>query len=233
MYRMMKPRFSGLRVPKAIRNVIRFQHSGTSTGITEDYAARATFDRSMIRPFIWVVVFGSLVTHVIDRRQAYNDMEKRYALKITILNDLLAKVESGDRNISEENIDKELELVNKMFVKDKSLGMKEVEHVLSQMQITVPKQEAYDFDEEESLEDIWKSIVEDSTTDKPLEKCKKIVEPVIKATDTSADGIVLDKETLQRLRAEEKYEAKDFNQSTDQHLIVENPGDLSSSAKFL
>lgn len=230
---MMKPRFSGLRIVRITRNQIRLQHTAASTGVSESHTPRVTFDRSMIRPFVWVVVFGSLVTHLIDRRQAYNDLEKRYALKITILNDLLAKVESGDKSIAEENIDKELELVNKMFVKDKSLGMKEVERILSQMQITVPQQESYDFDEEESLEDIWKSIVEDATTDKYLEKSKTITNQVIKTTKTSSDGIVVDKETLKRLRAEEKDDERNFNQSIDQHLIVENPGDLSGSAKFL
>lgn len=233
MFRMIKPRFSGLRMPRITRNSIRLQHTATSKNVSETSTPRATFDRSMIRPFIWVVVFGSLITHVIDRRQAYHDMEKRYALKITILNDLLAKVEAGDKNITQESIDKELELVNKMFVKDKSLGMKEVEHVLSQMQITVPKRESYNYDEEESLEDIWKSIVEDATSDKPLEKPAKIAEQVNTPIEASSDGIVMDRETLKRLRAEEKDEDKDFDQSTDQHLIVENPGDLSGSAKFL
>ncbi|SMN22603.1 similar to Saccharomyces cerevisiae YIR024C INA22 Protein of unknown function [Maudiozyma saulgeensis] len=209
----------------------RGQHSGPSVGPTQ----KATFDKSMIRPFIWVVVFGSLVTHVIDRRQAYSDMKKRYSLKITILKDLLEKAQNGNTSVTEEQVEHELRLVNKMFVRDKSLGAKEVENVLSQMQIAIPKREEYNYDEEESLEDIWKGILEDINDDKSPKKLKKkAVQPVPITTTTKVlDDIIVDKETLKELREKERGDLKNFTQSTEQHLIVENPGELSGSAKFL
>ncbi|CAB4256657.1 similar to Saccharomyces cerevisiae YIR024C Protein of unknown function [Maudiozyma barnettii] len=209
----------------------RNQHSASSLGPPP----KTTFDRSMIRPFVWVVVFGSLVTHVIDRRQAYSDMEKRYSLKNTILKDLLKKVESGSTTVTEEQIEHELRLVNKMFVRDKSLGMKEVENVLSQMQISITKREEYDYDEEESLEDIWNGILEEANNDKPLKKSKREVTtpPSITTSTRVLNDIIVDKETLKQLRETEIEDSNDFSQNTDQHLIVENPGELSSSAKFL
>lgn len=189
---------------------------------------RTTFDRSMIRPFVWVIVFGSLVTHVIDQRQAYADMEKRYKLKTEILERLVERARSGDTEVTYAMVEEELELVNKMFVRDKSLGMKEVEAVLAQMNIAVPQQQVAD-DTEESLEDIWQKIVEDAQRDIVKKEVPKVEEPEVAAFN----DIVMDKDALKKLRETERDEAEEFTQSTDQHLIVENPGDLSGSTKFL
>ena len=187
-------------------------------------------DRSMVRPLVWVIVFGSLVTHVLGRRQEFADMEKRYALKTEILEGLLARARQGDAQVTEQLVERELALVNRMFVSDKSLGAREVEAALAKVGVAPRGQPALPDDSKASLEEVWKGILEDAQAEVEQVDVQEVEAPV---DVSSHDDIVLDRAALRRLREAEQDEGKDFAQSTDQHLIVENPGDLSSSARFL
>lgn len=205
--------------------------SGVAAG---KQSQRPRLDKSMIKPFVWIMIFGSLVTNVVERRQRFSDMKKRYGLKTRILQDLIEKVETGDHHLTEEDIEEELKLVNKMFIKNKSLGMKEVDSILSQMQIAVPKFKNAVEEEEESLEDLWKELLEEVNNENPIDRKQKRKEAVLKKPQIdNSEDIVLDKAVLRELEERERDENKKFTQSIDRHLIVENPGELSSSAKFL
>ncbi|CCF55459.1 hypothetical protein KAFR_0A00210 [Kazachstania africana CBS 2517] len=106
-------------------------------------------DHSLWRPLIWVVLFGSMVSHVIDAEKRLEDLDRRYKLKIDKLNTLVQRVSDNDFKF---NVDEELKIVNKLFMKNPSklrlVDMK-TDKVVSDIR-------------EESLEDIWKQILQEA-----------------------------------------------------------------------
>lgn len=209
---------------------------------------KSKLDKSLFKLFIWVVIFGSLLTHVADRRHRLEDMERRYSLKADILRELTERVRGGDTNITREYIEQELRLVNRMFVDDTGLVMEKMSSLFSFLPSKVDRQEQLERAKNESLEDIKGQIL--AAMNENSMKTDTGVKPKVDELRTKqlesenyrpqiksgrASDIIVDRELLEQIRLrqlEEEKQAK-HDASDKEHVIVENPGDLSGSTKFL
>lgn len=219
-----------------VRNVAARLYSQTSTAaVTAGGKQRkAKFDKSVIKPVLVIVVFGTMLTHVTNQQRLAGEMERRYFLKMEILRDLIERARGGETGI---NVQEELKLVNKLFERSaeaRSLDTKEAEK-LSQ----ISSSQHYSEDDvlksmnsstgglqKESLDDLLKDIM-DEISHEPKSSTRK---PDSKTDEKESGEFITDKETL---KEKEEYEREllQYKPSTDVHLIVENPGELSSAAK--
>lgn len=193
------------------------------------------YDKSLLKSALWVLVFGSVLTNVLDRKKQYEELERRYSLKISILNDLIVKVRNGERNI---DFKEELRLVNKLFSTDKSLNDTPLiasERVSKLVRKKPTAEREIRDNEEETLEDIWNGILKDLEDD----KVKNKIEPRNTFPEHSADGDIITESDLLRQKTNEEDELRKYVSNTSHHVIVENAGDLvnapndSSISKFL
>ncbi|CAR30718.1 hypothetical protein ZYGR_0P00200 [Zygosaccharomyces rouxii] len=195
--------------------------------------ANSKFDKSIIKPILVVIVFGTMLSHVMNQQRLAGEMERRYVLKMEILKDLIERARKGEINI---DVQEELKLVNKLFERNKEarfLNDKEAEK-LSQISSSQNYSEAEVLQsmnnstralEKESLDDLLKSIM-DEVSDEPKSSARKS-NP--KPKQQQSGEFITDRDTL-REKAEYERELLQYKPSTDVHLIVENPGELSSAA---
>lgn len=190
------------------------------------------FDRTIIKPLVVVIVFGTMLTHVTNQQRLAGEMERRYFLKIEILKDLIERAREGDTNI---NVQEELKLVNKLFERTseaRELNAREAEKLqeISSSQNYSEKEVLQSLNrspralEKESLDDLLKSIM-DEISDEPKQPIPRKSSPT-----PNSNEVILDKDVL---KEEAKYERElsQYKPSTDVHLIVESPGELSSAAE--
>lgn len=190
------------------------------------------FDKSIVKPLVVVVVFGTMLTHVTNQQRLAGEMERRYFLKIEILKDLIERAREGDPNI---DVHEELKLVNKLFERTtdaRTLDAMEAEKLqdisasqsYSESEVLQSMNSSTRALEKESLDDLLKSIV-DEISDEPKQPLH-----LKSASKRTADDFILDKDLLKE-EAQYERELAQYKPSTDVHLIVENPGDLSSAAE--
>lgn len=190
------------------------------------------FDRSIIKPLLVVIVFGTMLTHVTNQQRIAGEIERRYFLKIEILKDLIERAREGDTNI---NVQEELKLVNKLFERTseaRELNAREAKKLqeISSSQNYSEKEVLQSLNrspralEKESLDDLLKSIM-DEISDDPKQPIPRKTSP-----EPNSNEVILDRDVL---KEEAKYERElsQYKPSTDVHLIVENPGELSSAAE--
>ena len=133
--------------------------STTAKPVTTKKGKACKLDKSLVKLFIWIVLFGSLLTHVADRRHRLEDMERRCSLKADILRELTERVRGGDTNITKEYIEQELKLVNRMFAEDTGLVMGKMSSLFSFFPSREDRQEQFERAKNESLEDIKGQIL--------------------------------------------------------------------------
>ncbi|AQZ16437.1 YIR024C [Zygosaccharomyces parabailii] len=190
------------------------------------------FDRTIIKPLLVVILFGTMLTHVTNQQRLAGEMERRYFLKIEILKDLIERAREGDTKI---NVQEELKLVNKLFERTseaRELNSREAEKLqeISSSQNYSEKEVLQSLNrspralEKESLDDLLKSIM-DEISDAPKQPIPRKTSP-----KPNSNEVIVDKDVL---KEEAKYERElsQYKPSTDVHLIVENPGELSSAAE--
>lgn len=194
------------------------------------------FDRSMLKPALIVVVFGSMLSHVSNQQKLSAELDRRYELKMNILRKLISRAKEGDISF---NVDEELQLVNKLFSRYSKSGNvsfeEEAEKIRKSSDSNKYSEKAL-LDslnssrnplEEESLEDMFKSIMNEvNDTSRPLlKKSETIVVP-----PHDENEIVLNKKFLEE-QAKREVELQNYTPSTDVHTIVDIPGELSVAAK--
>lgn len=197
---------------------------------------RRGFDRSMLKPALIVVVFGSMLSHVSNQQKHSAELDRRYELKMNILRKLISRAKEGDISF---NVDEELQLVNKLFSRYSKSGNvsfeEEAEKIRKSSDSNKYSEKAL-LDslnssrnplEEESLEEMFKSIMNEvNDTSRPLQKKSETI--VVPSHDENE--IVLNKKFLEE-QAKREVELQNYTPSTDAHTIVDIPGDLSVAAK--
>lgn len=205
---------------------------------------RTQFDKSMLKPALVIIIFGSMLSHVSTQEKRHAELERRFDLKADILSELIERAKNGDTDF---DVDKELSLVNKVFsryeksqnidISEEATKLRNVydTQTYSRKEVLESLNSSTGATEEESLDDLFRSIIEE--VDETSANRKHTGEISIKLEksqrDTqveNADGIIMDKRILNEEAAKEN-DSKEYEPSTEIHLIVENPGELSEVAK--
>lgn len=204
-----------------------------ATGATG--SKRSGFDKSMMKPALAVIVFASMLSHVSNQQNVNSELDRRYELKIGILQKLIARAKQGDRDF---NVDEELKLVNKLFARFTSLKGIDFEDEAARMRkysdarpyseemILNSLNGSAKHEEEESLEDVLKSLMDEVNGKKPVKQAL----PIEPSAHDEVGGVVVNKKILDEL-ARKEAELLNYSPSTDAHTLVENPGELSAAAK--
>lgn len=176
-------------------------------------------DRSLIKLGLWVVIFGSVLTNVIDKKQQYEELERRYHLKIDILQRIIQRLRNGES----VDVEDELRLVNNVFER------KDLPRYQSPIRRKIREKKAINsvLGEEESLEDIWKDIV-NNVSDPEVEP--PIALPNRSQSISGEDDIVTDRNLLFKISQQEQDQLK-YVSSTNQHVIISTPGEATQAAK--
>lgn len=177
-----------------------------------------------------------MLSHVSNQQKLSAELDRRYELKMNILRKLISRAKEGDISF---NVDEELQLVNKLFSRYSKSGNvsfeEEAEKIRKSSDSNKYSEKAL-LDslnssrnplEEESLEDMFKSIMNEvNDTSRPLlKKSETIVVP-----PHDENEIVLNKKFLEE-QAKREVELQNYTPSTDAHTIVDIPGELSVAAK--
>ncbi|KAL3232756.1 hypothetical protein RNJ44_04672 [Nakaseomyces bracarensis] len=200
-------RYSSVRVAQScrFRIVQRLYSSAPAT------KKKSKFDKSALKPLGLLVIFGSILTNVMEERRKFNNMERRYTLKIDKLEELVERCKKGDTDI---DISNELKIIDAMF------SVSENQKVSG---LIAKRKREYDSDikqidhEKESLESIWEDIM-------------KSVEEIPQKNSEPASDLITDPAVLEKRKAKEELERKSAP-SYLTHTIVESPGELSEAAK--
>lgn len=211
---LLSNKASGTPVELDIVNKLRQTGAQTTKHLTKDY--------SLLKLGAWIVIFGSMLTNVIDKKQQYEEMEEKYSLKIEILKDIISKLRNGE----DVNVEDELRLVNQTLERRKLPRYKSpLRRKKSQIAEDIPPVE------EESLEDLWKEILNDtSETDSATAKNIGTPTRVVSDNNTDNDDIMRDKRALLMISKQEEIEQKYFT-PTDQHVVVNKPGYVTEAAR--
>ncbi|CAD6620100.1 CEI_1a_G0027290.mRNA.1.CDS.1 [Saccharomyces cerevisiae] len=171
---------------------------------------KSRFDKTMIKPLLLVMIFGSILNAVIAEKRNTIDMERKYKLKLDKLKELIRRVHDNNGKV-DFDADDELKLVNLRLgiIGKNATAMKEDE-----TDIVVPK--------EESLEEIWQSIID--------EVKKEVIEKTPDTGVENKEGIVTDLNVLKDLEKSKKEDEKVYL-SGDVHMMMNQPGDLNAIAK--
>lgn len=196
---------------------------------------KSRFDKSMIKPALVVIIFGSMLNHVSNQQKRNAELERRYDLKIHILNELIERAMKGDTDF---DLSEELMLVNKLFSRHVSSKYASVgeeagklrnfyeSQAYSEKEVLDSMNSTTGSKEEESLDELFKGIMEQANDVVPIKNKQK--------QDTkslhSSEEIVANKDILMN-DAKIEMDLLNYKPSTDVHLIVETPGEVSSAAK--
>ncbi|CEP62190.1 Ina22p LALA0_S04e09868g [Lachancea lanzarotensis] len=236
------------------RCIHRLNNRGYSSQKGGDNVAtgkKARFDKSMLKPALVVVLFGSMLTSVMEQQKKNAELERRYSMKLGILRDLTSKI----RNNEIVDVDQELALVNKLFerferskhilLEEEAAKIREHNEMagdLSHQDMISRLNGQKNSDQDDaSLRDLFRDIMKDIDDDSTLnsqapnktkgegeDSPNNVTEtPVLSSGDSR---IQTDAEVLTREALHEKERLK-YKPATDSHVIVEKPGDYSTSAE--
>ncbi|EJS43240.1 YIR024C [Saccharomyces arboricola H-6] len=182
----------------------------TAASASASVKAKSRYDKTIIKPLILVMVFGSILNAVIVEKRKTHDMERKYHLKVNKLEELIQRVHDNNGKV-DFDADDELKLVN-LCLGIVSNSPNSVEEDNSD--IIVPK--------EESLEEIWQSIIDEAK--------KEVIEPTPNDDVKNKDGIVTDLNLLKDLKNSKKEDEQVYLNG-DVHMMMNQPGDLNEIAK--
>lgn len=181
------------------------------------------FDKSMYYPIFLTVIFGSQLINLMNKQRDYETLERKYQLKISKIEEIMNMIkEQGVENV---DVAKELELVNRLFKNgnDASLTVSKKTHEESMLSSA---------EDDIKEEDLLKMLgLNDQTS-------KKSTITAITTTTTTANTSQNKQEQLPKLSemnvseqiAFEK-ELQNYRVKTENHTIVEIPGDYVDAAK--
>ncbi|SCU88647.1 LAME_0E00650g1_1 [Lachancea meyersii CBS 8951] len=236
---------------RRLTNRLYSTHNSGNSG-NASAAQKSRFDKSMLKPALIVVLFGSMLTSVMEQQKKNAELERRYALKIGILKDLMVKVQNNEV----VDIGEELALVNKLFdrfeqskyvlLEEEASKIREHNEkagILTHEQMTSRLNGGKSVDDDASLRDLFRDIMKDvdddgktlGSTPATLETSADANIPVQKTKSSPVpalgeSGIHTDSDFLTQNAQNEKERLK-FKPATDSHVIVETPGDYSTSAE--
>ncbi|CAG59186.1 uncharacterized protein GVI51_F06369 [Nakaseomyces glabratus] len=195
--------------------------SRCASSVAAPAAKKSRFDKSVVKPLLVLVVFGSVLTNVMEERRKYSDMERRYQLKINKLEELIERANVGEKNL---DIAAELKIIDALFKVSQNQRYTGIigntKHHNGPSTPLKSKQ-----DNEESLEDIWQELV--SSLEEDELKLKR--EQELNKAKLSNE-LVTDKQLLKEQKKKEELE-KNLVPSHATHTIVSTPGEVSEAAK--
>ncbi|SCV02348.1 LANO_0F17062g1_1 [Lachancea nothofagi CBS 11611] len=231
----------------------RMFSSRTPQAFNSPKTRNSKFDKSMLKPALVVVLFGSMLTSVMEQQKKNAELERRYAMKIGILKDLITKIQNDES--ASIDVDHELALVNKLFkrferskyvsLEEEAIKIREYNakaDSLSQQEVMKRLNGQKPTDDDASLRDLFRDIMKDMDDESSLQQYQKISSqadhdkaPPKKAVPALPNGtteseIQTNDELLTKEAQNEKERLK-YRPSTEYHVIVETPGEYSSSAE--
>ncbi|QLQ80634.1 hypothetical protein HG537_0D06350 [Torulaspora globosa] len=195
---------------------------------------KSGFDKSMLKPALAVIVFASMLSHVSNQQNVNAELDRRYELKIGILEKLIERAKQGDRDFDP---DEELKLVNKLFARIsnvKGINLEDEAAKVRKYSAARPYSEEMIINslngsskqiEEESLEEVLKSLMNEVDAKGTTQQSR-----LPESSFHEREEVVLDKKILNEL-ARKEAEFLNYTPSTDAHTLVENPGELTDAAK--
>ncbi|QLL34175.1 hypothetical protein HG536_0G00320 [Torulaspora globosa] len=206
-----------------------YSHAAAKTG-----SKKSGFDKSMLKPALAVIVFASMLSHVSNQQNVNAELDRRYELKIGILEKLIERAKHGDRDFDPHE---ELKLVNKLFARfssSKGIDLEDEAAKVRKYSDARPYSEEMIINslngsakqvEEESLEEVLKSLMNE------VDGKGTMTQPSPPESSFHEKGeVVLNKKLLDEL-ARKEAELLNYSPSTDAHTLVENPGELTAAAK--
>ncbi|CCK73430.1 Ina22p NDAI_0G04450 [Naumovozyma dairenensis CBS 421] len=190
---------------------------------------KVKYDRSVLKPILLILAFGSLLSAVSDKEREYNELERRYQLKIKILEELIERVESGDTDF---RIDEELKHVNRLFLNsNKSVFLNDVKRLREEEKAAPGKGFVNTVvnEKEETLDDVLKSIM-DEINDATVEGGDKSNYLSREHEVNTNEEIIKNKYRLEKLKEKEK-KILEYIPETKTHIMTENVGDFTDAAK--
>ncbi|CUS24899.1 LAQU0S21e00958g1_1 [Lachancea quebecensis] len=242
-------RFSGL----ATKPPCRF-YSSSLPHASPKKSGNSKFDKTMLKPALVVVLFGSMLTNVMEQQKRNSELERRYGMKLGVLQELIGKVKNGqDTSI---DIDKELALVNRLFERfeiSKHVGLEDEAskirklndqaHMISQKEIAARLNGQKPMDDETQLRELFRDIMKDIDDAPIVERVKpqhnssefsksdqNKTNDQTKVRTVPESEIQTNEKVLTEEARDEKQRLK-YRPATDSHVIVENPGEYSTAAE--
>lgn len=175
---------------------------------------KAILDRTMFYPALVVVLLGSQVINVMNAQRSVETMENKYCLKIRKLEELTERVRKGE----DVDVEKEMKLVNKTFNRSKAHFS-----VMGQRVASVSNDQSGQQNEDgvsDLVQLLNEAMVETSTAKKDIEQKTEEVKEVIQK----------DIEKIHQHMQKER-ELIEYKLDTDQHVLVDTPGDYNNAAK--
>ncbi|CAI4039779.1 hypothetical protein SMKI_09G1910 [Saccharomyces mikatae IFO 1815] len=182
----------------------------TATSTSAGVRAKSRYDKTMVKPLLLVMIFGSILNAVTVEKRKTHDMERKYHLKIDKLKELIQRVHDNNGKM-DFNVDDELKLVNLCLG---IINKNETTVKADKSDIVVPK--------EETLEEIWQSIIDEAK--------REVVESTSNDDAKNKEGIVTDLNLLKDLEKSKKEDEKVYLNG-DIHMMMNRPGDLNEIAK--
>ncbi|AMD20919.1 HDR177Cp [Eremothecium sinecaudum] len=209
----------------SIVGVFRRHYSMQKPAATKRYK----FDTSVGRPLVLLILVGSIAINIINQKKEIAEMEGLYMRKINKLQELVSRVrDDNDRNFS---VEEELRFVNNAFSRRDAVNS--IQNHLKAIHNSDLAEEntSHTFNEEESLDDVLKNIM-DSVAEGDVVAKNKVhsVDRKQKPSSSTKSGIILNKELLLQ-EAEIEKEKMSYKPETEVHVIVERPGELVEAAK--
>ncbi|AET38881.1 Ina22p Ecym_3394 [Eremothecium cymbalariae DBVPG len=221
-----------------LRMFVRLYSASPTTGTA---SLRSKYDKTVFKPLILLLIVGSIATNVIEQKKRHFEMERRYNLKIHILEDLIDRVKYN--NDTTFSVEQELYLVNKMLARHSgaiSLNPKirnEPELEDSSTEPNSPRngdtnKKNYSDMELESVEELFKNIFDEinEVSEKDHSASLDIQRQSKPKSHPSSDEIVIDRQIIAQNAKQEKQQ-KMFKPNTEQHVIVPIPGDYVAAAE--
>ncbi|CCH45161.1 hypothetical protein BN7_4740 [Wickerhamomyces ciferrii] len=213
-----------------IRRNLSFQTAPKGTRSISASSIVKKFDKSMLYPTMLVVLLGSQIMNVMNIQTSCEDMERRYDLKISKIDELIERISKGEKI----DVQKEMELVNKSFErKANKINLRSTSDKIGR-QFGKTNTNTKDLEFDDDLK------IDDELTDEQLNKLfsfdsdpTKIHEKVThsNSNNNSKDSIktLTDEELKQQIQNEK--DLLNYKLSPDRHVLVENPGDYVEAAK--
>ncbi|KAH3900114.1 uncharacterized protein SCODWIG_01626 [Saccharomycodes ludwigii] len=209
-----------------------------STAASEAKKSSRKIDSSMLKPLFYVILVVSALNKVSEQQKQNAELERRYRMKLQILQDLITRLEKNRK--VDFDINQELKLVHKLFDKydNKYDDTSIIKHNYTEKEIvdSLNGINNRDYnnktDDDEDLNKLFNDILKDMDKDPEQIKRENIEKEIeFKENDVNQDGIIVNKALLEAEKQKEKSTWTDYKADIDQHIVVEKAGDFATAAE--
>lgn len=188
------------------------------------------FDKSILYPTLLVVLLGSQIMNVMNAQKSCEDLDRRYNMKITKIDEIKERLQKGEK----VDVENELKLVNRLFVRQNDNPvLKSTSTKFGSQFDGIKRENTADGNHTNVLSELDGEVTDDKLNKlfglepTPAPVSKKEVKAPKKETKPLP---VLTKEEIKENTEREK-ELLNYRLEPNRHVVVENPGDYVSAAK--